>query len=285
MSVRIAALGDLHGKFPRMRSKGFDYILSVGDFCPNLSRDLMFEDLRKRLEEPGYQGEWWDSIGIKEAERRNRAEMERGRKVLEKIASYGKPVMTVPGNTDFFYKDSSVLGSRNYYRSFLLRGLRNVKDAHMKAVTTPFFTVIGYGGTHGPEVPVEEERKLFTKSELGGMEKDLRKLEKEFDRLFHKAGGENPVIFLVHNVPYGTSLDKIRERNSPRFGQHFGSVLARRVIEKHQPLICLGGHMHKGRGACYIGDTLCINLGEGSDAILRFEIDGMKLDVKKLGSL
>ncbi len=280
MAVGIVALGDLHGKFPRIRFRGFDYILSVGDFCPNLSRELMFQDLRKRLQDPGYQGEWWDSIGEKEAGRRNRAELERGREVLEKVASFGKPVITVPGNTDFFYRGSSVLGSGNYYKSFLLKGLRNVKDAHMKVVETPFFTVIGYGGTNGPEVPVDEERNLYSPRELRAMERDLKELEKECDRLFRRAGGENPVIFLVHNVPYDTRLDKIRDRNSPRFGKHFGSVLARRMIEKHQPLVCLGGHMHNGKGACYIGDTLCINLGEGSGANIYFEIDGMNL--KKL---
>ncbi len=283
MAVRIVALGDLHGRFPRISSRKFDYMLSVGDFCPNLSRDLMFQDLRKRLEEPGYEGEWWDSIGEKEAGRRNRAEMERGRKVLERVASYGKPVIAVPGNTDFFSRGSSVLGSGNYYRSFLLKELKNVKDAHMKAVRTPFFTVIGYGGTSGPEIPIEEERRLYSARELRGMERDLKYLEDRFDRLFRKA--EEPVVFLVHNVPYGTSLDRIRNKDSPRFGKHFGSILARRMIEKHQPLVCLGGHMHKGKGACYIGDTLCINPGEGPGANLRFEIDGMKLDFKKPGSL
>lgn len=275
MTVRIVALGDLHGRFPRIRFREFDCILSVGDFCPNLSRDLMFQDLRKKLEDPGYEGEWWDSIGVKEAERRNRAEMDRGRKVLENIASFGKTVIAVPGNTDFFYRGSSVLGSRNYYRSFLLKGLRNVKNAHMKVVKTRFFTVIGYGGTSGPEIPVDEERSLYSARELRGMERELKALEKECDRLFRRA--KEPIVFLVHNVPYDTSLDKIRDRNSPRFGQHFGSILAKRVIEKHQPLVCLGGHMHKGRGACYIGDTLCINLGEGSDANVYFEIEGMKL--------
>jgi Icc-related predicted phosphoesterase len=33
------------------------------------------------------------------------------------------------------------------------------------------------------------------------------------------------------------------------------------VIEKHQPLLGLHGHIHEGRGAARIGKTLCINPG------------------------
>jgi len=278
MPVKIVAVGDLHGKFPKISHKDFDYILSVGDFSPSLSRDLIFEHIRKRMEDPDYDGEWWDPIGEKEADRRSKAEMERGREILEKLASYGKPVITIPGNTDATER----WGPENHFSKFMIKGLKKVEDAHMRLIETPSFSVIGYGETSHPELPADNENKLYTKKELKEINRDFEKLERKYDRLFKKALKlKKPIILLGHNVPYDTKLDLIKNKKSPRFGEHLGSNLIRNLIEKYQPLLCLGGHMHDSKGACYINDTLCINLGEGSKANIYFEIHGSELKKMK----
>lgn len=280
MPVRIVAQGDLHGKFARIGFKGFDYIISVGDFCPNLSQELMFDTLKKRLENPAFRGEWWDSIGIEEARRRNRAELERGRRVIEKLLSFGKPVIGIPGNSDFFGPEANDYpDQRDHYHGVLTSGLKGYRDVHMKLVEFPYFTVIGYGGTAGPEVPVDEAtRRVYGERGTRRMERNFQGLWRKFDRMFIRAKKlPLPVILLSHNVPYETELDVVKAKDSPRHGQHFGSILVRRLIEKHQPLICIGGHMHESRGACYIGDTLCINPGVGPDASMYFELRGMEL--------
>ena len=38
-----------------------------------------------------------------------------------------------------------------------------------------------------------------------------------------------------------------------------GSEAVRRVIERHQPMLSLHGHIHESRGAIKIGKTLCVN--------------------------
>jgi uncharacterized protein len=49
-----------------------------------------------------------------------------------------------------------------------------------------------------------------------------------------------------------------------------GSEAVRRVIERHQPLLSLHGHIHESRGAIKIGKTLCINPGsEYADGVLQ----------------
>jgi Icc-related predicted phosphoesterase len=40
-----------------------------------------------------------------------------------------------------------------------------------------------------------------------------------------------------------------------------GSEAVRRVIERHQPMLSLHGHIHESRGAIKIGRTLCVNPG------------------------
>ena len=40
-----------------------------------------------------------------------------------------------------------------------------------------------------------------------------------------------------------------------------GSTAVRSVIERHQPLLGLHGHIHEARGAKTIGRTVCLNPG------------------------
>ncbi|MDP4012889.1 MAG: hypothetical protein Q8R00_04770 [Candidatus Nanoarchaeia archaeon] len=44
------------------------------------------------------------------------------------------------------------------------------------------------------------------------------------------------------------------------------------MIEKHQPLVCVGGHMHEHFRKCKIGRTTAINAGFGSFVNVWMEI-------------
>jgi Icc-related predicted phosphoesterase len=60
--------------------------------------------------------------------------------------------------------------------------------------------------------------------------------------------------------------------------QSVGSEAVRRVLERHQPMLGLHGHIHESRGAVRIGRTLSINPGsEYGDGVLRgalIDLDG-----------
>ncbi len=98
-------------------------------------------------------------------------------------------------------------------------------------------------------------------------DEDLRpKLQKEFDRVVQY---EN-LICNFHAPPYGTRLDLAPKLDSQqkvkvRFGNvemvHVGSKSMRELIEKHQPLLGLHGHIHESGGIEQIGRTLCVNSG------------------------
>ncbi|MEK6974409.1 MAG: hypothetical protein AABW41_04210, partial [Nanoarchaeota archaeon] len=104
---------------------------------------------------------------------------------------------------------------------------------------------------------------------------EYSRLYKKVSDLFEKA--TKPVIFLSHNVPFNTKIDKITNKESPRYGYHYGSLLAREIIEKYQPLICIGGHMHEHFGKCRIGKTIAINTGFGSNVNTFLELEGSKI--------
>ena len=94
------------------------------------------------------------------------------------------------------------------------------------------------------------------------------------------------VIFNFHVPPYGYSLDLCPKldanmRMAAEEKIHAGSVGAKQVIEKYQPLLGLHGHIHESRGAQKSGRTLMINPGsEYSEGILKGVV--VMLDKKKI---
>jgi Icc-related predicted phosphoesterase len=94
------------------------------------------------------------------------------------------------------------------------------------------------------------------------------------------------VIFNFHVPPYGYSLDlcpKLDEnmRMAAEEKIHAGSLGAKQVIEKYQPLLGLHGHIHESRGAQKSGRTIMINPGsEYSEGILKGVV--VMLDKKKV---
>jgi hypothetical protein len=93
-------------------------------------------------------------------------------------------------------------------------------------------------------------------------------------------------IFNFHVPPHGYSLDlcpKLDENLTMSAEEkiHAGSLGAKQVIEKYQPLLGLHGHIHESRGAQKSGRTLMINPGsEYSEGILKGVI--VMLDKKKI---
>jgi Icc-related predicted phosphoesterase len=107
--------------------------------------------------------------------------------------------------------------------------------------------------------------------------------EDDLDRHIEKLAAEVPnperSIFNLHVPPIRTAIDRapmLNERLKPvvKGGsvlmESVGSEAVRRVIERHQPMLSLHGHIHESRGAIKIGRTLCINPGsEYADGVLQ----------------
>ena len=63
------------------------------------------------------------------------------------------------------------------------------------------------------------------------------------------------LILVSHTPPHASACDRLRS------GAPAGSTAVRDFIEKHQPDICLCGHIHESRGEDRIGKTMVINPG------------------------
>lgn len=96
-------------------------------------------------------------------------------------------------------------------------------------------------------------------------------------------------VFNLHVPPKGTALDQAPELDETlkpvvRGGSvamiPAGSQAVRELIEEHQPIAALHGHIHESRGVSKIGRTVCINPGsEYAEGVLHGAL--LVLDRKK----
>lgn len=275
--MRNLILGDLHGSIPEIRLKDFDAVIATGDFCPyDELRVYAFKAIKEKLKNPESKKKWYEFSGKRRARALTKEYMSKGRDVLKYLNSLGAPVYMVPGNTDFTAVDDEwgFLKQDNFKK--ITKGLKNVLDVNHKLVDMGKYQIIGYGISSGPEKPqYKEDLKSKTKKELKSMEAKYKINSLKLSLLFKKA--TKPIIFLSHNVPFNTPIDKITDKKSPRYGYHYGSLIAREMIEKYQPLVCVGGHMHEHFDKCRIGKTVCINAGFGPKVNVLMDLKGNKI--------
>lgn len=100
------------------------------------------------------------------------------------------------------------------------------------------------------------------------MEED--KLEERITKKLASIKNIGQAIFILHIPPYKSTLDmayeldrelKVKTEGTGVLQQPVGSKAVRKIIEEHQPLIALHGHIHESPGYVQIGRTLCFNPG------------------------
>lgn len=276
--TKFLIIGDLHGNKPKIHEKDFDAIIAPGDFCSDNLRKYIFKALKLTLD-TNVEINWHDIVSESKAKKEVKKSLKDGRKILEFLNSLNKPVFALPGNWDWTGDDDWYYLDKNYWKSYLIKGLKNIRNCHKNIFKFQNLSIIGHGITSGPEYPVKERVKSMSKSEIKKSKSNYKKAYfNPMNRLFKKAKKQKtPIIFLTHNVPYNTKLDKILDKKSPRVGQHFGSYLARQLIEKHKPLVSIGGHMHEHFGKDKIKNTTIINAGFGSHVNTILEINNNKI--------
>ncbi len=269
--MRILVLGDFHGKFPRkikeiVEKEKIEAIISLGDYCPFIYRKLWFELCYHKEEE------LWEIIGKKRTRKLVEKDLRLGEKVLKELNKIGVPVFTVVGNLDYSNEnDVFDYKQKNHWEwyeqdffSKIIKKYKNIKRFDYDYVR---FKEIVFIGAYGHTFPGRVKSKAF------------RRHRKMLERLFKRFRKENKlrkVIFVSHNVSYNTKLDKITSDDAHKKvkGKHYGSKLIRKIIDKYQPVLSIGGHIHEGKGIDKIGKTICLNPGAVHDneyAVVEFD--------------
>jgi len=242
-----------------IKKEKIDIIVSNGDYFPFHYRKLWFEHCYQE------DVELWEVIGKKEYKALIERDLKDGERAMKKLNASGVPVVTVWGNVDYTrtsdVHDMEKPQGRHYWKwdwqdffSPLIKKYKNIQRIDYRAVRLGDYVFVGCSGG---SFPGHVKSKTYWKS------------RKKLDALFKKYRKENKngkVIFVSHNVPYDTKLDKIgKDAHETVRGQHYGSKLVKRVIERYQPVMHVGGHIHEGRGKDLIGDSVCVNPGAAHD--------------------
>ena len=284
--MRIFVTPDLHGEKVEVYSD-YDRIVCIGDYRSSPQRKYIFKALRINREE-GIDINWQDLVGEKKARKLYKKGEKEGIRLLKHLKKLSKPddLLLIPGNWDntkeevTFWAPNYKVNRGDIDHNSLIKKLGGIKDFHKKKVEFKNFIIIGYGISNTPELPIKHKDE-YTKKEYDKIKKKYDKVLEQCAKHFRYAKKKKkPVIFFTHNVPYNTKLDVVRNKDSPGDGMHLGSYMARELVEKFQPKICLGGHMHEHYGFDKINNTLIVNVGYGKKKNTYLEIKEKDIKVE-----
>jgi Icc-related predicted phosphoesterase len=108
---------------------------------------------------------------------------------------------------------------------------------------------------------------------------DEDEMERRIEKMATEMTRPERAVFNLHVPPARTAIDlapalddslKPRVRGGAVVMEPVGSEAVRRVLERHQPMLGLHGHIHESRGTVRLGRTLSIN--PGSEEIRREQV-------------
>ncbi len=301
--MKILVIGDLHGRKPRIHYKNFDAVIFVGDVCDDRKieplKDEWVRELEKRPNDPPSMDAFIVSkIGTKRMKQYDKESLKVGRKILECLNSLGRPIFMVGGNWDQSYGRTRISdmdkNDYNYYKAFLdfwlgnkinsklIKGLKNIKDCQLQLHKFNGVNIFGYGLSSNKEKPRVRKKRKYTKKEMIKLKRAYKRIIDRLESAYRLRDKELPNIFITHNVPYDTPLDIINVKDSKFNGMHFGSTVARDFVNKYQPMLCIGGHIHEHFKKCKIKKTVAINAGYGRDANILIDLDEKKHKIKSI---
>ena len=290
--VKFLVVGDFHGKFSqklfnKIKKENPDILLSPGDFCGNKRWGKLFfkysygkedSEIPKKIE--------------KEMEQLEKKAINDGLLVFRKLKSLNKETYSIMGNWDpgkygydipaeFRRKDKKnfKIFKREYSKNF------QQIDLEFKEFDK-FILVGGASSTHPCKIDKKTIEKLIknrdSKKEIKLRIKNYNFRQQKYEELFKKAKlTKKLVIFLTHNAPYNTKLDKIKQ--GPAKGEHYGSYQERLLINRFKPDLVVTGHMHENFGKDKIGKSLIINSGTAMENnYITFELAEKNSKIKNL---
>ncbi len=172
----------------------------------------------------------------------------------ERLRGTGIRCFINAGNDDDDYIDEALRGSdvvENHDG-----GITNLTDEVQMAVC-------GYSNT----TPFDSPREM-----------PEPQLEAHIEGIVAKLKSPRDAAYILHVPPYNTGIDsapllqdgKVVTQGGQTVMTAVGSTAVRNIIERHQPMVAIHGHIHESRGTKQIGRTLCINPGsEYSEGVLR----------------
>jgi Icc-related predicted phosphoesterase len=220
--MKILALGDPHGKFPKnldsiIRKNKIDLLIIVGEI-PNVP----FKQKKN------------------ETERQYTIRFEKHYiPLLKRLNSLGIPVFALRGNEGWQRKGKDLFRP---YNNITHKRIARIKF-HGK--TFILFDMIWEENSKKAGVWVRRQMKSNNSKE-----KRLNRWLKE----------NKNCIVISHAPPYGY-VDEVKNKRTNFKTRHVGSKILLKAIKRHQPPLVLCGHIHEAKGMAKIEKTEVYNLG------------------------
>lgn len=225
--MKILAIGDPHSELPKnldsiVEKNKIEVIVCVGD--------IGFVPQKAWLKES------WKNVTEKSMNQKYK-------KYIDKIASFGLPVLTLRG-------DTFIQGGKPFADKVLSK-YKNVINKFTGKYNLNGQNFIFFDISFEPETMKETNKTKFF------IDKMRRNKNRE-SKLYRMLNEDKDSILISHNPPYGV-VDKIFN------GKHVGSKILEKAIKKYQPKLVLCGHIHEAKGEGKIGKTKIYNLGSYGD--------------------
>jgi Icc-related predicted phosphoesterase len=296
--MKLLIIGDLHGRKPNIKNQNFDAIVLVGDICDDIKIGPLYKKYFRLLKKSDFNLGFDDfakmQVGKKNLEKYEKESLEVGNTILKYLDSFKKPIFMVAGNWDQSYGKTRIKNlDKNYYNKMkffyeswrlgdklnpkLIKKTKNIKNCMLHCEECNGVNFIGYGLSSGPE---KIRKKETNKKQYDSLLKSHKRLVDKLENVYkNRKNKKLPTFFITHNIPYNTKLDVVKDKKSYAYNKHLGSIIARNFCIKNKPIVCVGGHVHEGKGKDKIGKTLVINPGYGPKAQVLIEIDGERVKI------
>ena len=280
--MKILCIGCLHGKFPKkaysvVKKEEISLILCPGDLADgSFMRDMEFKHWDRLHEGVSL----IDLIGKKRYRQAVEHSLKSQLDMAKKLERFKLPVLLISGNHDIQLGDISPKNKKRYKKYAL-----EVLAHHSKYI---HFLQVGVANFHGQEIGCisgyrAPAHKGITHHE--GRSSPIisltnRMWDLQLKTIFKNFTNKKEAIFMCHDPPYKTKLDKVRNKASPMDGKHLGDEYVLRYLKKYQPKFVVCSHMHENQGKVQIGKTTVVNCGPayaGRFAVMDTEKKTVKL--------
>ncbi|MEK6963274.1 MAG: metallophosphoesterase [Nanoarchaeota archaeon] len=280
--MKILCIGCLHGKFPSKaylvaKKEGVQLVLCPGDLADGgYMRNLEFKYWHRLHEGLSLES----LVGRKKLRQATEHSLKSQQAMAKKLEGFKRPVLVIAGNHDYMAEDISAKNKKKYKRYTMEALAHGSKRLH--------FVQMGVANFHGQEIGCisgyrAPSLKEFTQTpkKIPIQIKHMNHLwDMQLKTIFKNFKRKKEAIFMCHDPPYHTKLDKIRNKASPLDGKHLGDEYVLKYIKKHQPRYVVCSHMHENQGMVKIGKTTVVNCGpayKGRFAIVDTEKGKVKL--------
>lgn len=268
--MRILTIADAHGRMPLLAKKLIkkynpDFLVCTGDLAySDKVRKAMFSNWKKLQEM-----HLIDILGKKRHDKMHKEAIKSTDGILKYLDSLKKKVYLIYGNNDYTQKEVNMFKFKLPGIEKQAKKYKNIKLMTALKIKIKDYVLIAVSGYRNYSTTLKNKKK-----------KPI--LLRKFNKLFRKTRNKK-VIFMYHDPPYNTKLDKVRNKASPLNGKHIGEPYVNKVIKKYKPLLYICGHMHENPGKIKLYRTPCLNTGlvQNKDYFI-INIKDKKVSIKRV---